>query len=483
MKSAHACVTRQLSVALLATTVLLISDTTTASDEPIAAELRNLSPSHLKQPRPDSKRTSRPTPRNDTSPDGPTLTLDQAVQQAVAWHPNIAQSIGTLYQQAEGINVAEAGYYPQISGGLKSGLDTGYGGDRNTQALSISLKQMLYDFGKVSNAVESAKAKVARSQAQILLTVDQTARDTAYAWIEVQRYRNLIRIARQQIQGVGEIVELARQRSDMGASTRSDVVQAQSRSEGAMATLQEYKSQYARWQAALSSLMGRATTAEVAEEIPATAAYACESAEPSIDALPAVLVALAQRTEAQAELARARSEHYPTISLEPSVNHYLDSGYNDNNPAMDRTQAGIYVNVEVPIYQGGATSARSRAAGYALSAADSAEDTARLDATRGLAEARVQTSGLTRRLAALRQRQTSISEARSLYGRQYLELGTRPLLDLLNAEQEIHQSHFDLATTEADLRRLQIDCLYNSGGLRRAFALEDRTLQGVRILP
>jgi adhesin transport system outer membrane protein len=54
---------------------------------------------------------------------------------------------------------------------------------------------------------------------------------------------------------------------------------------------------------------------------------------------------------------------------------------------------------------------------------------------------------------------------------------------LLNAEQEIHQSRFDLANTVADMRRLQIDCLYNSGGLRRAFRLDDSTVQGVRILP
>lgn len=471
-----------MSAALLATAVLLVSHSAAAADEPIAPELKNLSPSTLSKPRATNRRAGQP-PQRDPLPAGPTLTLDQAVQQAVAWHPSIGQSIGTLYQQAEGINVAEAGYYPQISGGLRSGIETGNGGDGSTQALNISLKQMLYDFGKVSNSVEVAKARVARSQAQILLSVDQTARDTAYAWIEVQRYRNFLEIARQQIEGVGQIVELARQRSDMGASTRSDMVQAQSRAEGAVATLQEYKAQYARWQAALSTLMGRATTADVADDIPPSTAQACESPEPSIEALPAVLVALAQRNEAEAELARARSEGYPTISLEPSVNHYLDSGYNDNNPAMDRTQAGIYVNVEVPIYQGGATTARSRAAGYALTAADSAEDTARLEATRGLAEARVQTLGLNRRLDALRSRQTSISEARMLYGRQYLELGTRPLLDLLNAEQEIHQSHFDLASTQADLRRLQIDCLYNSGGLRRAFALEDRTLQGVRILP
>jgi adhesin transport system outer membrane protein len=201
------------------------------------------------------------------------------------------------------------------------------------------------------------------------------------------------------------------------------------------------------------------------------------------DALPAVLQAAAQRTQAQAELAQAKAEAYPTLSLEPSFNQYLDNNYNNQNPAIDRTQVGIFLNLEVPIYQGGAISARSRAAGYALTAADSAEDAARLQARQGLSESQAQTSGLTRRLNSLEFRETTIKEARELYGKQYLELGTRPLLDLLNAEQEIHQSRFDLANTQADLRRLQIDCLYNSGALRRAFGIDHSTIQHVEILP
>ena len=112
-----------------------------------------------------------------------------------------------------------------------------------------------------------------------------------------------------------------------------------------------------------------------------------------------------------------------------------------------------------------------------------AEDAARLQARRGLAEAMAQTSGLSRRLTSLEARQASIQEARMLYGRQYLDLGTRPLLDLLNAEQEIYQSRFELAGTRSDLLRLDVDCLYNTGALRTAFGLEGRNLQGVEIQP
>ncbi len=410
------------------------------------------------------------------------LGLEQAIRVAVDWHPSIGQAIGTLYQQGEGINVAQAGYYPQITGGIKGGYDSGYDGNRNTQAISISLKQMIYDFGKVDTAVDAARAKVAQSQANILLAIDQVARDTAYAYIEVQRYQHLLLIARDQIHGIGDIVDLAQQRSDMGASTRSDVVQAQSRAEGGMATLQDYKAQYARWQSTLANLLGRRSVPQVTDAFSPGLNQACLAPDNG-DALPAVLAAVAQRSQAQAELAQAKAEAYPTLSLEPSFNQYLDNDYNKDDPLVDRTQVGIFLNLEVPIYQGGAISARSRAAGHALTAADSAEDAARLQARQGLTEAQSQTAGLGRRLDALKTREASISQARELYGKQYLELGTRPLLDLLNAEQEIYQSRFDLENTVADLRRLQIDCLYNSGGLRRAFGIDHSTIQHVEIQP
>lgn len=436
-------------------------------------------------PRPDRQATQAPRSAAPVrSPIAePGFDLNQAVALAVQWHPSITQAVSQLYQQGEAINAAQAGYRPQISGGVKAGVDSGYNGERGSQSLSLSLKQMLYDFGKVSSAVDAARARAAQAQAQLLLAVDQVARDTAYAYVEMQRYRGLLATAEAQVQGLGRIVELARQRSEMGASTRSDVVQAQSRVDGGLATLQEYRAAYARWQATLANLLGRATTPDGSETYPPALANACQAGESGGDTLPAVLAAFAQRNQAQAELAQARAQAFPTVSLEPSVNHYLDNGYNENNPYLDRTQAGIYLNVEVPIYQGGATSARSRGASYALSAADAAEDAARLQARQGLAEARVQTLSLGNRLTALQQRQGHISEARELYGHQYLELGTRPLLDLLNAEQEIYQARFDLTNTGADLRRLQVDCLYNSGALRRAFALEGRSLQGVEVLP
>ncbi|WAB97300.1 MULTISPECIES: TolC family outer membrane protein [Pseudomonas] len=464
------------AVALLA---LIWNPVAQAADD-IDPSLRTIGPSLLRDA-PDAI-PARPA-AGQAATHGDRLGLAEAVLAAAQWHPSIAEAVGNLYKQGEGINVARAGYYPQVSGGIRTGYDSGYGGDRSSQALNLSLKQMLYDFGKVDSAVDAAKAAAARAQANILLVIDDLARDTAYAWIETRRYEQLMVIAREQINGVNAIAGMARQRSDMGASTRSDVVQAESRVEGARATLEEYQAQYQRWRSTLAALLGRVSPPALAEETPPELDQACKRPPQGDDRLPAVLMALALRAQSQAELAQAKAEAYPTLSLQPQVNHYLDNDYDRDNNRLDRTQAGIYLNLEVPIYQGGAISARSRAAGYALTAADSAEDAARLQARRGLAEAMAQTSGLGRRLSSLQARQASIKEARMLYGRQYLDLGTRPLLDLLNAEQEIYQSRFELAGTRSDLLRLDVDCLYNTGALRMALGLEGRNLQGVEIEP
>lgn len=69
-------------------------------------------------------------------------------------------------------------------------------------------------------------------------------------------------------------------------------------------------------------------------------------------------------------------------------------------------------------------------------------------------------------------------ETGKLYRLQYLQMGTKTLVDLLNAEQELHQVRFDRANTRHDLRRLRIDCLVSSGNAREAFGLSGTAIGG-----
>lgn len=408
------------------------------------------------------------------------LSVEGAIWRAVDWHPSVAEAASRMRQQDEQIKVARAGYLPQISAGFGTGYDTTFVDNQQDPALNVSASQVLYDFGKVSSSVDAATAGAHRDRARVLMAVDLVARDTAHAAIEVQRHLDLLEAAREQITGVTAIAALARVRSDKGASSRSDVLQAQSRIEAARATEQQILAQYSRWQSVLRNLLGSRVGVDLSREFPPELSNACQGLEPDFALVPEMVMAEATRAEALAHIERARANGLPTLSLDGNLNRYREERAVRAN-VVDDQDYSVALNFSMPLYRGGATTAHKQAAAYALQAADAARDTARLQVTQGLLEAQEQTGSLSQRLGILSLRERSIAETRDLYRQQYLSLGTRSLLDLLNAEQELHQARFDYSNTRHDLHRLQISCLYSAGGLRRAFHLENRQIQGVEI--
>lgn len=250
-----------------------------------------------------------PAPAN-----GSPLTLEQAVHTALAWHPSIDEAVGRINQHTAEIDVARAGYYPKVSGGIGSSYGSSDGGSWQPR-LNVSASQMVYDFGKVSSSVEARTASANISRTKLLLGVDVLIRDTANAVIEIQRYRALFNVAQEQLRGVQIIADLVRQRSDRGASTRSDEVQADARVNAAQSTVLEIGGQLERWENTLTNLIGRSGPVNVASSVPQWLSNTCAVAEPDWSQSPAVLQAEAQRAQALAQLNLSRAQAFPTLSL------------------------------------------------------------------------------------------------------------------------------------------------------------------------
>lgn len=410
------------------------------------------------------------------------LGITEAVQKAVEWHPAIGESVGVLHQQKENIRRARSGYYPQVNVGVIGGYDSETNGDGDGHAVQLYLSQVLYDFGKISGSVDSATAGARAAQAQVLQQIDAIARDTAEAAIEVQRYQALLESADAQIQGVSAISRLVKIRSDRGASTRSDVLQAQSRMESARANRQQLQAQLNRWRSVLQNLMGVQQSVALSMGLPEPVLNGCLVDPMQANYAPAVLLAEAQRAEAVAQLKEARAQAWPTLSLDGSVNSYLDQEYVDAN-ALNDHESAVFLNLSMPIYQGGRISASKEAASFAMRSAEAAKDNARLTVARDLRIAQSQSQGLQRSISILEARLRAISETRDLYRQQYSSLGSRTLIELLNSEEELHQARIEKNNTEYDLHKLQVDCLYTVGEIRNAFDLQGRPIQGVEVLP
>lgn len=408
------------------------------------------------------------------APGRDSISWEAAVREAVNWHPSVTEAIARLNEQAQEVDVAKAGYRPQISGGIGAGYDN-LGASRWQPRANLSASQMLFDFGKVKSAVAMADAGTRVSRADLLLAVDGLVRDTSYAIIEIQRDIALRQVALDQLASIRDINELVHHRYRLGATTRSDALQAQARVQAAEVALQEIEAEQARWESNLAYLLGRAAAPRVSLDPPVGLHGACDRGDPDWAMVPAVMQARAERDEALAALDRSRADRLPTVSIG------ANGGSDLFDPFSHRAEYSFGLNVSTPLYSGGARRARERGADYALRAADAAEARVRNEVGRQLAEAHRQVASLRSVAETLAARRDSMTETGRLYRLQYLDMGTRTLVDLLNAEQELHQVRFDLANTRFDIRRLEVSCLFHAGAQRDVYELSGMTIKGVTL--
>lgn len=401
------------------------------------------------------------------------MGMGEAVRSAVRTHPSIRGAREQVRQADEGVDAARAGYRPQISGGIE-GRTNSYRNSsydsRHVYTATVNASQMLYDFGKVAGAARQARAGVRASEAQVEWVTDEIAMNTAQAWVDAHLQQALVALARERLDAVTAIASLVGERVAKGATSRSDLEQANSRVEALRSQLLGAEAEARRASLALMHLTGRTAPVKIAGDIPAL--FQTEACQAGVDAsTPAVRVAEARRDDARAQLDIARAERLPTVTLDGSLGYALTDGSRLYGEHRSSGQVGI--NLAMPLYQGGSTAARERGAYYQLRSFEDAVQQARLEARQGLADARAQLDGWAGRAPVLDTRVRSIDATRDLYRQQYLQLGSRSLLDLLNAEQEYHSARVDQLQGAYSQYRLAVQCLYHRDELRSAFGLED----------
>lgn len=443
---------------------------------PIPSSERRLAPSSL------AREVDAPRPRNAgaEAPSGTgVLPMARAVQLAVQQHPSITDAVATLAQQTAGVDYARAGYYPKLSVGFGGGSSNGSTG--NNTIAQASASQMLYDFGKVDNQVSRSQALVRRQQAVVLKQIDVITRQTAEAVLMVHRYQALTEIARGQVDAVESVLELANLRAHAGLSTKADPIQAQARVQGAHAYLGQMSAELAQWRQKLRTLVGSAGARRV-EVLPGIEHDTLwMTSDPEFQLLPDVLMVQAERQAAKAQLASARAAKWPTITLDATGNKAM-SGVNPNTYERRGTYHSLNVNFSVPLYQGGALDAQISAAAADEAATRERIETALLQAGDQARAWRELVLGAQGRLEDVENRRKSILSVRDLYREQY-QLGTRSILDLLNAEQEIHQAEAEAQGLIHDLWQYRLEFITATGRLREFFGLNNTMVQGMELLP
>lgn len=362
------------------------------------------------------------------------LTIKEAILRAFARNPKIAQAAAQIRVGKANLQEAKSGWFPQVSlqgnAGRSHRTDSA-GSLNNNGSGGVSLKQLLYDFGKTGGSIDEQHNLSDAYRFDLYSTLNDVGMQTLQYYLQVKRYQELAQAARTNITSLKNVEDMAVLRAQAGLSSQSDVLQAQSRIAALNATLAQYESQTRSAQAALSVLTGVMSNAlpDLPDDL--------MKQKITLASLPyeqnnAVRSAQSKQLAARERIRQAQAQHWPTLSIQAGRTRYetKSSSYWDDE---------VQLVVDAPIYQGGAVSARVDAAEADRASTEAAVEASKLDINQRAATAWADLTGAQQRQQAGDLQYLSAERARGVYRDEY-RLSKRSLNDLLSIEQDVFQA-------------------------------------------
>jgi outer membrane protein, protease secretion system len=388
------------------------------------------------------------------------LDLMQAWQAALANDAQYEAARGAADATRERVPQARSQLLPQIGATAQTsrndlrsqeppGLFSGGNSRRlyNSEANALTLRQPLFR-PQLASQLRQAKALAAQGDAQLHAERQRLLMRVTEAYLEVLRAEEQVRLLAVQRTAFAAQLDAARKGFAAGSGTRTDIDEAQARIDLHVAQELEARQTVDLARRQLSTIIGQpigALSVIAVERLPTASPresldewiHRAESASPEVTA------ARAQVTAAREAVDMAKAEFLPT--LDGTVQVLVNESENPSRVNSKYHQKIIGMQLNVPLYDGGATRSRVRQASAEVVRAEGLLRAASLDlSTRVHREFRGVTEGLARMRAleqAVRSSEQLVQSSRRSY-----QAGARTLLDILNAEEQLGVARRDLAT-------------------------------------
>ena len=380
-------------------------------------------------------------------------TLREAWTKAYYSNPTLEAQRAQLRATDERVNQALSGWRPTVQAGATAGIATQ---DSNLvlagsqtlypKTLSLSLRQPIYRGGRTTALTSRAERDVETQRARLVAAEQQLMLDVAVAYMAVLRDQAVLELNRYNERVITRQLEAARDRFSVGEVTRTDVAQAEARLARALADRIQAEGNLEVSRTAYERLVGEPPGAlappTLPQDLPASRDQAIAVA---LEGNPTVFAAQFAALSAQDNIRAVRGELYPTVNL----NAGLSRDYDRTTSGSRVDLASLAAELTVPLYQAGAVASRVReakeVAGQALTQIEEARRAAIESATESW-------ENLTTARARIQSLQTQIAAAEiALEGVQQEALvGTRTVLDVLDAEQELLDARVNLVVSQRD---------------------------------
>lgn len=383
-------------------------------------------------------------------------TLDEALGLAYWNNPSLKAERSALAAIDHGVTEALSAWRPSVVSNLGRSRSyiKGHDTDDNrgtailpSEQAAVTLSQRIADFGQTSGTVRTAEARVLASRATLADTEQTVLLETAEAYLGVVRAQSGLDLNRANVQVLTRQLDAAEAGFQRQMTTLTDVAQARARRANALADLRQIEEALDTARGRYAALVGEpAADLEFPQQLPGLPGARDEVLSQAESANPKVLGAGYATEAAQAAVDSSESALLPTISFEASDSYQTHSSISVGDERVQR--AGFVIRV--PLYQSGAEYARIQARkqelGQRRQLLEAARRTARqtaLEAWNGLEAARARVASYD---ASVQANQIAQDGVRA----EYMRMGTRTLLDVLNAEQELFQAKINLIGARRD---------------------------------
>jgi outer membrane protein len=383
-------------------------------------------------------------------------TLTGALVKTYAGNPTIMSQRAQLRSLDEGVAVARAAGRPQLAGtaGLNQDLfQTGGGSGRNISA-GVDVSYPLFNGGRVRNSIRAADERVLAGRANLKATEGDIFTEAVGAYMDVIRDRSIVTLNQNQVRVLQTNLQASRDRFEVGDLTRTDVAQSEARlalAQSALATAEgRLSGSEENYRRVIGALPEELTPPPALPPLPRTADEAVDIALANNSDLVAIA---AQSRAAGRDVSIARADRLPTVSAIGGTDaaNYLGTADKQFAPGAPNTvvQGTVGVQARIPIYQGGLVGARVRQS----QAIQSQLLERGVEIERSVvANTRAAFSGYQAAVEAIESNQVAVNaNTLALEGtRAEQTVGTRNVLDVLNAEQELLNSQVALVTARRD---------------------------------
>lgn len=385
-------------------------------------------------------------------------TLEEVLVSAYTTNPTLQARRARLRASDEAVPQALANWRPTVTlsgdsgrGKFESNQASQRETNRNPSNYALNVSQPLYRGGRTVAQTQQAEATVMAERALLQATEQTILLNAATAYLNVVRDEAVLRLNVNNEQVLRRQLDAARERFRVGEITRTDVSQAEARLSRASADRVAAEGALQNSRANFINVVGQPPESPEAPQAAVTVPASFDEVKAiTLAKNPNVVAADWTASAAKEGVDLVFGELLPTVSLNGQYSRGHDtSSRNDNNNQYESENMQATLNVSVPLYEGGGTYSRVRAQKHTYGQRRIEADQARRDsletATRGwedLQAARARIKSYESQIHASELALAGVEEE--------AKVGSRTVLDVLDAEQELFDARVSMVRAQHD---------------------------------